>query len=141
MATPMAEKRVTLQMKDSPYYHSKGIRGVGRKFAGEMAEGSQLYRSGVRIDVERPRLITESYRKTEGEPMILRRAKALAHLLDNKELYILPHERIVGNITSRPGSLIHYPELVWSWIDKEIERDMKGLVSDDEREELHAIHT
>lgn len=33
----------------------------------------------VKICTERAELVTESYRKTEGEPRILRRAKALDH--------------------------------------------------------------
>ncbi|MFC1904226.1 glycyl radical protein [Chloroflexota bacterium] len=138
--TTDTKRRITLEMKERPYYHSKGMKGAGRKLAGEKKEGGDLYRHGVRIDVERPRLIAESYKETEGMPMVLRRAKALSHLLDNKTLYILPDERVVGNITAKPGCLIHYPELFWRWIDKEIERDMKNLVDDEERGELHKIH-
>ena len=33
------------------------------------------------VCVERARLITESYRQTEGEPAPIRRGKAFAHLL------------------------------------------------------------
>jgi pyruvate-formate lyase len=36
---------------------------------------------------EKIRLLTESYQKTEGEPLIIRKAKALAHYLDNKTIY------------------------------------------------------
>ncbi len=133
-------KRITEIMKERPFYHSKSMRGAGRVLAGEKIEGRNLYRSGVRMDIERPRLITESYRTTDGEPMVMRRAKALAHLLEHRTLYILPDERIVGNISGKPGSLIHYPELFWSWIDKEIDRDMKSLLDDNERAELHEIH-
>ena len=54
--------------------------------------------------------------------MVLRRARALANLLDNKTLYILPHERIVGNVTAKPSAVITYPELWWRWLDRAIER-------------------
>lgn len=45
---------------------------------------------------ERARLVTESYRSTEGEPQILRRAKALRHVLENMTIFIRDGELIVG---------------------------------------------
>ncbi|MFC1966777.1 pyruvate formate lyase family protein, partial [Chloroflexota bacterium] len=91
--------------------------------------------------VERPRLIYEAYKATEGEPMVIRRAKALAHLLDKKNLYIIPHERILGNITAKPNCLITYPELWWRWLDRAIDTDYRILLdSDEEVQELHEIH-
>ena len=53
------------------------------------------YADGVKICVERPRLLTESYKETEGEPMVIRRGKAMAHILDNMTLFIQPWERVV----------------------------------------------
>ncbi len=54
------------------------------------------------ICTEKARLVTESLRQTEGEPMILRRAKATAHFLDNRTVFIEDDELIVGNIASKP---------------------------------------
>jgi pyruvate formate-lyase/glycerol dehydratase family glycyl radical enzyme len=51
---------------------------------------------------EKIRLLTESYKETEGEPLIVRKAKALAHYLDNKTIYIDDDELIVGNVAFRP---------------------------------------
>ncbi|MBI3971080.1 MAG: hypothetical protein HY332_07295 [Chloroflexi bacterium] len=45
---------------------------------------------------ERLRLVTESYRRTEGEPAILRRAKALAHVFAKNEIRIYPEDRLAG---------------------------------------------
>jgi len=45
---------------------------------------------------ERLRLVTESYRQTEGEPVILRRAKALAHVLANNVVRLYPEDRLAG---------------------------------------------
>ncbi|GAH38864.1 unnamed protein product, partial [marine sediment metagenome] len=56
-----------------------------------------MYRSGVKLNVERNRLLTESYKATEGEPMVLRRAKALSHILRNMSIFIVPNSRIVGH--------------------------------------------
>ncbi|MFC1985055.1 pyruvate formate lyase family protein [Chloroflexota bacterium] len=136
------EKRITEIMRENiQYYGSKGNRGIGRVLAGERDVSRSPYREGITLDVERPRLIYESYKATEGQPMVLRRAKALANLLDKKNLYILPHERIVGNVTSRPNAVITYPELWWRWLDRAIDTDYRILMeSDEEREELHKIH-
>jgi pyruvate formate-lyase/glycerol dehydratase family glycyl radical enzyme len=51
---------------------------------------------------EKIRLLTESYQETEGEPLIIRKAKALAHYLDNKTIYIDNDELIVGNVAYKP---------------------------------------
>ncbi len=52
--------------------------------------------------VEKIRLLTESLRQTEGEPQILRRAEALANVLDNIPIFIEEDELIVGNAASKP---------------------------------------
>lgn len=62
------------------------------------------------ICVERARLVTESYKTTEGEPYILRRAKALNYLLKNMTLFIDEEELIIGNHASKPRSAPIFPE-------------------------------
>ena len=72
--------------------------------------------------VEKGRLITESYRQTEGEPEIVRRAKALAHVLDNITIFIEDGQLIVGNGASKPmGVEIDYYYSTWS------EEEIRGL--------------
>lgn len=46
--------------------------------------------------LDRARWVTESYRQTEGQPTILRRARAGAHALANIRIAIQPDELIVG---------------------------------------------
>lgn len=43
----------------------------------------KILRSRREISIERTQLLTESYKKTEGEPTIMRRAKVLRHILNN----------------------------------------------------------
>ncbi|HJO07222.1 MAG TPA: pyruvate formate lyase family protein [Chloroflexota bacterium] len=45
---------------------------------------------------ERLKLVTESYRRTEGEPAAIRRARALAHILANNSIEIHADELFVG---------------------------------------------
>ncbi len=136
MAT-IGQERVTLKVKEKMPFLIKSTRGRGR--LGERTPGTG-YRAGIKICMERPRLVTESYKETEGEPYVLRRAKALAKYLDNMTIYIQPWERIVGNFVSSPDSIQHYPELFWRYLDKAIENEYKTMVTDEEREELHEIH-
>lgn len=74
-----------------------------------------------RISLERALLYTESYQQTEGEPTILRRAKAVCHILDQVAISIREGELLVGNRTIRPRSGILSPEMDPYWIMKEID--------------------
>ena len=51
-----------------------------------------------RICSEKIRFITESFKKTERQPEILRNAAAFAHVLDNINIFIEDDELIVGNV-------------------------------------------
>lgn len=62
------------------------------------------------ICLERARLVTKSYQKSEGEPYLLRRAKALSDVLDNMTIFIRPEEIIVGNHASKQRFAPLYPE-------------------------------
>ena len=50
--------------------------------------------------VEKSKLVTESWKKTEGDPMIVRLAKASEHLAKNFPIFIRDKELIVGNAAS-----------------------------------------
>ena len=56
-----------------------------------------LYAKMPVIESDRARLITESYRETEDQPIITRRAKAFAHILHNIPIIIRDEELIVGS--------------------------------------------
>jgi len=88
------------------------------------------------ICVEKARLVMESYRQTEGEPAILRRAKATAHYLDNKTIFIEDGELIVGNVASKPMGL-EAGSLGPTWPEEDLEELRKqGLVLSSEDESL-----
>lgn len=75
-----------------------------------------------KIDVERARLFTESFRETEGEPIILRWSKALLHIARHITVYIDEDQLIVGRggYTGRYGIL--YPELDGDFLDLAIQQ-------------------
>jgi formate C-acetyltransferase len=109
----------------------------------ELSDDARATRPGFSwvLDLERARLLTESYRRTENEPMPLRRAKALAHILHHMTVYIRPDEMIVGNYASNTDSVPFYPELSWKWIARETAEGQvyAGMLSDEGRKELGEI--
>ncbi len=80
-----------------------------------------LFNNPREISLERALLYTQSHQQTEGEPVIIRRAKATAHILDHVEISIRDNERIAGNRTVKPRSGIASPEMDPDWILKEID--------------------
>lgn len=63
------------------------------------------------IDIQRARYFTESFRQTEGEPLMLRWAKAMHHIASHIEIVIGKEERIVGRGGKAPRYGVLYPEL------------------------------
>jgi len=59
-------------------------------------------------------LMTESYKETDGQPMVLRRAKALANVLGKMGIFIRDHERIVGYQTADPNGIYHPIDQNWN---------------------------
>lgn len=80
-----------------------------------------LFASPREISLERALLYTESHRSTEGEPTLLRRAKATAYILDNIEIALREDELIVGNRTVKPRAGIISPEMDPYWLLKELD--------------------
>lgn len=70
---------------------------------------------------ERARLVTEAYRRWEGDPPVLRRAKALAHVLDHMTIYIQAGDWLAGNQASAPRAAPIFPEYSVDWIAAEID--------------------
>ncbi|MGJ9454564.1 glycyl radical protein [Actinotignum sp. GS-2025c] len=62
------------------------------------------------ICTERARIVTQSYRDSEGEPAVIRRAKALRDTLAQMSIFIDDAELIVGNHGSKPRSAPLFPE-------------------------------
>ena len=56
-----------------------------------------LYAKMPEIESYRAKLITESYKETEDQPIITRRAKAFSHILHNIPIIIRDEELIVGS--------------------------------------------
>jgi pyruvate formate-lyase/glycerol dehydratase family glycyl radical enzyme len=108
------------------------------RFHSECMAATKL-RKGTRLCLERARMYTESYRRTEGEPMVIRRAKALEHILDNMTIYILEDELIIGNFASRPDALQFHPEEGQDFVDKALDDTMKDMLDDVQKPEAREL--
>lgn len=80
-----------------------------------------LYAKMPEIEADRAELITESYRATENEPIITRRAKAFEHILKHIPIVIRPDELIVGSATMAPRGCQTFPEFSYEWLEAEFD--------------------
>jgi len=87
--------------------------------------GQRLRRRVITVDphlcIERARYVTEVYRKTEHEHILVRRSKAFDAVLQSIRVYILDDELVVGHQASRQRSAPLYPEFAVEWIADEID--------------------
>ncbi|WP_319949960.1 pyruvate formate lyase family protein, partial [Klebsiella pneumoniae] len=82
---------------------------------------ASLFAQPREISLERALLYTASHRQTEGEPVIIRRAKATAWILDKVMISIREDELIAGNRTVKPRAGIMSPEMDPYWLLNELD--------------------
>ena len=68
---------------------------------------------GRTVDTARARLVTESYRETEGMAAPLRRAKALQKILGEMPIYIHDGQLLADNQGERSRAGLIFPEFQW----------------------------
>ena len=78
-----------------------------------------LYANMPEIEADRAELVTESYKATEGLPIIKRRSAAFRHILENIPIVIRPEELIVGSNSIAPRGCQTFPEYSYEWLEKE----------------------
>ena len=80
-----------------------------------------LYAKMPEIESYRAKLITESYKETEDQPIITRRAKAFAHILHNIPIIIRDEELVVGSNSIAPRGCQTFPEFSYQWLEDELD--------------------
>ncbi|MBR2474623.1 MAG: glycyl radical protein [Clostridia bacterium] len=80
-----------------------------------------LYEKMPEIEADRGVLITEAYKRTEGQPIITRRAYAFKHILENIPIVIRDNELIVGSATKAPRGCHIFPEYSFEWLESEFD--------------------
>ena len=77
---------------------------------------NDLYAKLPEIESNRAKLLTESYKETENEPIIIRRAKAFEHILKHLPIAIREGELVVGATTLAPRGCQTYPEFSYEFL-------------------------
>ncbi len=107
---------------------------------------SELMSIKPSICPERAQLITESYRETEGQPMVLRRARALDKILREMSIYIEDGQLLIGNQASRGRAAPIFPEYSFEWVIDELDQfDQRSgdvfAISEETKDKLRAIQS
>lgn len=106
---------------------------------------NMLFEKLPQIEADRAVLLTESYRQTEGQPVVMRRAHAFAHILKNIPVTIRQDELIVGSATKQPRSCQVFPEFSFTWLEEEFdtvaERSADPFyISEETKRTLHEVY-
>jgi len=118
---------------------SKAVKNVRRGTRKEEVDGT-MFGPGITLDVQRSRLMTESFKETDGQAMVIRRAKALSHMLNNMAVYIRDWERVVGYQTEDPNGLYHPIDLNWRSVKRLVQSEAgQSLLDDEGKKELDEI--
>ncbi|MGB8453555.1 MAG: glycyl radical protein [Anaerocolumna sp.] len=104
-----------------------------------------LYAKMPEIEADRAYLLTESYKQTEQEPIIIRRAKAFEHILKNIPITIRENELIAGSATKAPRGCQVFPEFSYSWLEEEFDTISTRTsdpfyISQDTKKILHEVY-
>jgi len=141
MPTPRSDDRLKIipGLEDTVYEYGKGVNPRVQHVRQELIDTTPT------ICPERALLITESYRHTEGEPHVLRKAKALREILSKMSIYIEDGQLIVGNQASCSRAAPIFPEYSIEWVIEELDQfaDRSGDVfeiSEDTKDKLRSIY-
>lgn len=114
----------------------KAVRNVRRGYdEDESARG--MYREDIKLDLQRSILLTESYKHTDGMPMVMRRALGFENILNKMDLYIQDWERLVGSSVSTPQGLYFGIDMNWRSVQRLVSgQEGHHLLDDEGRKKL-----
>lgn len=81
----------------------------------------KILKAPLECSTERALLVTKSYKETEGEPIEIRRAKALKKILKDLTVWIDSDELIVGHANESWRAASIFPEMHIDWLEKELD--------------------
>ncbi len=80
-----------------------------------------MFKRVATVCPQRAQIVTEVFKETENEPMILRKAKAFARTLEEMDIYIHPNMIIAGNQASSNFAAPVFPEYSIEWLVEELD--------------------
>ncbi|MCS6132764.1 glycyl radical protein [Clostridium botulinum] len=82
----------------------------------------EIFSATPYIEADRAIILTESFKETENEPIIIRKAKSLEKILNEIPIVIRDNELIVGSLTKNPRSCQVFPEFSNQWLVDEFDK-------------------
>ena len=144
-----AQPRVTLSAQEDAIHRGRAtVHGNATDRVLRLYEAVRTY-GPPRVSLDRAVFFTESFRETEGEPLVVRWAKALKHYAEKAPVALFDDELIVGRPNTWLGRWgIVYPELDGSVMRAGVEmfRKNKGrpgevVVTDDDARIIEQVLT
>ncbi len=83
----------------------------------------------IRINLARARLLTASFKETEGRPLVWRWGKALHHILTHIPIQIEEDELVVGSAGPSGRYAVFFPELEEKFFSQEVGPASRGTCS------------
>jgi pyruvate formate-lyase/glycerol dehydratase family glycyl radical enzyme len=124
----------TKKLRDALYWKA-AVQGEIVNIA--MGLGKMEFRQGIRIDVDRARIVTAAFRETEGQPIVLQYARMVEKLCDETPIFIKEGELIVGDANSAPDEVRWYPETNVDWMPEAISTGaFSEMVTAEEKREI-----
>ncbi len=104
-----------------------------------------LYAKLPEIEADRAIILTKSYKETEGEPIISRRAKAFKAICEELPITIRSNELIVGSNSIAPRGCQVFPEYSFEWLEAEFETlESRSadpfFIAEETKRKLHEIY-
>ena len=83
------------------------------------------------LSIERARLLTDSYRQTEGEAAILRKSKGFKHICERIPIPYQEEQPLMGDPTAVVPGVEVEPEFMSGWMDREVFcEEVKATISE-----------
>lgn len=81
-----------------------------------------LLNARPQVCVERAMITTETYRENQDQPLAIKRALMLRHVLEQMTIFIEPQSMIAGNQASTNRSAPIFPEYAMKWVIEELDQ-------------------
>ena len=128
--------RRTGMLRDALYWKAANTKEWINVAAGV---GKTTFREGqgIKVDLDRARLVTKAYKETEGQPWAIRRARAVQKMCEEMPIFIKPGELIVGDANGAPDEIRWYPETSVWWMPEAVTTGgFSHMVTEEERKEI-----
>ena len=116
---------------------------------GELTERMQAFREEMLdekpyVDAERAILATESYKTSQNQPNVMKRALMLEHILDNMSIYIEDKTLLAGNQATKNRNAPVFPEYTMGFIIDELDKFEKRdgdvfYITEETKDQLRSI--